>query len=180
MRRFIVALGVAGAPVAGPFVVSSFASSSTPRMVARQNGGATRFHADGVDTAAEGRLVAVGAFRASVTCLEVTGNDGIATAVITSSQDPNKPVPPRCAPGMLLADLRSGAHRRRTRPSPQLIATMAGLATSLVRPAGALPQLERRGHQHSGRTSLDSNSRLLQRYPPHRFEDPTSRVRRAT
>ncbi len=94
MRRFIVALGVAGALVAGPFVVSSFATSSTPRMVARftQNGGATRFHAHGVDTAAKGRLVAVGAFRAKITCLEVTGNDGIATAAITSSQDPNNPV----------------------------------------------------------------------------------------
>ena len=57
-----------------------------------QNGGATRFHAHGVDTAAKGRLVSVGAFRARVTCLEVTGNDGIATAVITSSEDPNNPV----------------------------------------------------------------------------------------
>lgn len=94
MRRFIVALGVASALAAGPLVASSLASSSTPRMVARftQNGGATRFHAHGLDAAAKGRLVAGGVFRAKVTCLEVTGNDGIATAVITSSQDPSNPV----------------------------------------------------------------------------------------
>jgi hypothetical protein len=94
MRRFIGALGVASMLAGGPFVVSALASPSAPAMAGRltQSGGMTRIHAHGLDSAATGKLVAVGVFRAKVTCLEVAGNDGIATAVITASQDPNNPV----------------------------------------------------------------------------------------
>ncbi len=48
--------------------------------------------AHGVGDSATGNLEAAGLFHATVTCLQVVGNDAIATAVIDSSHDPNNPV----------------------------------------------------------------------------------------
>jgi hypothetical protein len=48
--------------------------------------------AHGVGPDATGNLEAAGLFHATVTCLMVSGNDAIATAVIVSSQDPGFPI----------------------------------------------------------------------------------------
>jgi hypothetical protein len=55
-------------------------------------GGVTAISARGSFTAATGELTAAEVFHAPVTCLEVTGYDGIATAVIDSSHNPAYPV----------------------------------------------------------------------------------------
>jgi hypothetical protein len=55
-------------------------------------GGLTAISAHGVGPAATGELDLVGLFHATVTCLQVSGRDGIATTVVDSSQDSRFPV----------------------------------------------------------------------------------------
>jgi hypothetical protein len=55
-------------------------------------GGQATISAQGSADAASGVLVAIGVFKADITCLFVSGNDGMATATISSSTNPGYPV----------------------------------------------------------------------------------------
>jgi hypothetical protein len=95
MVRFIATLLGACMLGAGLFGGDALATGSQPPLMTGAitgGGGATGVSAQGSFTAARGELTAARVFHATVTCLEVNGNDGIATAVIDSSQNPSFPV----------------------------------------------------------------------------------------
>lgn len=86
------AVGVAIATVIAASVTAD-AASPTPFMAGSNfQGGQATISAHGSGGRATGTLVALGVFRADVTCLFVNGNDGMATATITSSVNPGYPV----------------------------------------------------------------------------------------
>jgi hypothetical protein len=91
MVRSIAALLGACMLGAGLFAGDALADSQVPLMTGAitGGGGVTTVAAHGSFTAAHGELNVVRAFHATVTCLEVNGNDGIATAVIDSAQNPS-------------------------------------------------------------------------------------------
>jgi hypothetical protein len=93
MGRFITTFGVT-CVLGGVLAGSAAAASEGPMMTGAttQDGGVAGISAHGSLTAASGELTAAKFFHATVTCLEVTGNDGIATAVIDSRHDPSFPV----------------------------------------------------------------------------------------
>jgi hypothetical protein len=97
MVRFITTLLGACILGAGLFAGDALATDSQEPLMTgaiTQGGGRapTAVSAHGSFTAAHGELNLVSTFHATVTCLEVNGNDGIATAVIDSSQNPAFPV----------------------------------------------------------------------------------------
>jgi hypothetical protein len=94
VRRFLAVLGVTTFLAVGLCAVNPAAASEAPLMTGsvKQGGGESSISAHGYYGAAMGELTAAKFFHATVTCLEVTGNDGIATAVIDSSHDPAFPV----------------------------------------------------------------------------------------
>jgi hypothetical protein len=89
MTRLAAGVGLSFAAGLALFAGGALAASGPSLTGAiTQDGGVTGISAHGSFTAATGELTAARFFHASVTCLEVTGNDGIATAVIDSSRDP--------------------------------------------------------------------------------------------
>lgn len=71
------------------------ADSANPQMTGavEQGSGINAISAHGVGSDAKGQFEAANlGFHAQVTCLEVVGNDAIATAVIDHSHDPGNPV----------------------------------------------------------------------------------------
>ena len=91
-RRARIAAIALGAGIA-IMPTSAYATSTTHFMIgANYQGGWAAIAAHGSRASAVGELIAVQHFSARVSCLEVSGNDGIATARITASQDPTYPV----------------------------------------------------------------------------------------
>jgi hypothetical protein len=95
---------IAGAAMiaAGLILPVSAAAAASSRFMAGgglqfgpQTGSQFAISAHGVGPGAQGSLNAhslTGSFHATVTCLRVIGNDGIATAVVSWSNDPRTPV----------------------------------------------------------------------------------------
>ena len=69
------------------------ADSANPQMTGSVTQGVPHsIAAHGIGSDATGEFTLAGFFHADVTCLVVSGNDAIATAVIDKSKDPNNPV----------------------------------------------------------------------------------------
>jgi hypothetical protein len=97
VKRFLAVLGVTTFLAVGVCAVNPAAASQEPLMTGAVNqGGESVISAHGLFTAAHGELTnperlepgSARVFHATVTCLEVTGNVGIATAVVDSSHVP--------------------------------------------------------------------------------------------
>jgi hypothetical protein len=84
-----VACAIGLSPVLGG---NAFAASEQSQMTGSvDQGGESSISAHGSGSNARGELNASTHFHAKVTCLQVTGNDGIVTAVIDQSTDPAYP-----------------------------------------------------------------------------------------